>query len=110
MASGRVRLRFLEIFGEEQRYSERVRGRKSGAFDAEYFPLRLEGASEYASATDFIELLPQSLQGRDSFSAAEYGAESRLSGRRLYNTLNFFCNIGILAREKRDGKYEYFKC
>ena len=109
VASGRVRLRFLEIFGEEQRYSERVRGRKSGAFDAEYFPLRLESASEYVSPSDFIEFIPQSLQEKDSFSAAEYGAGSRLSGRRLYNTLNFFCGIGILAREKRDGKYEYFK-
>ena len=107
VASGRVRISFLDIFGEEQRYSERMRGRRTGAYDREYFPLGLEGIYEYTCPEDLFEFLPNELMSENSFSAAEYGKAMKLSGRKLYNTLNFFCGMDLLTREKRDGKYEY---
>lgn len=109
LSLGRVRVRYLEVCGEEQRYSERVRGRKSGAYDKEYFPLSLADVTEYTSPEDFWEFIPRSLNINEGFSAAEYGKAMKLSGRKLYNTLNFFCGMGMLEREKQDSKYIYSK-
>ncbi|MBO5882846.1 MAG: hypothetical protein J6Q78_00365 [Clostridia bacterium] len=109
LSSGRVRVRYLEVCGEEQRYSERVRGRKSGAYDKEYFPLSLADVTEYTAPEAFSEYLPAVLSVDKGFSAAEYGKAMKLAGRKLYNTLNFFCGMGILEREKRDSKYIYSK-
>ena len=41
----RLRVLIASVRGEEYRYSERIRGRKKGAYDAQYFPLSLMGVT-----------------------------------------------------------------
>ena len=107
LSEPRVTIRFIEIASEEQRYSERVRNRKSGAFEAEFFPRELIGIIEYTEPCEFLEFIPEHLSRGEGFSAAEYSSAVGITGRRLYNTLNFFCSLGILRREKVGNKYKY---
>ena len=90
---------------DEMRYSERVRYRKSGAYDAELFPRELLGELVLRSAEDYRRFLPE---GLSDFTAAEYASFSKLRGRKLYSALNTLCAVGVLRKEQEGKKYRYF--
>lgn len=104
LPSERISLRLLRIKGEERRYSERVRHRKSGAYEGEFFPEELLEERWLTSMEDYRAFLPP----RDSFTAGEYGSFSKQKGRRLYSCLNLFCAMGLLRREREGRQYRYW--
>ncbi len=100
----RIKIKLLLIDAEEYRYSERVKYRRSGAYDSELFPLSLVSEYDFSSAEDFRQFLPEDL---NSFCAAEYSAFIGKKGRRLYSCLNLLCSLGLIEREKDGRKYIY---
>lgn len=92
----RIKITLLFIDAEEYRYSERVRYRRSGAYDAELFPVSLAEAEEYGSADDFLRFIPSDVP---SFTASEYSKITKLTGRRLYAALALLCSLGLLRKE-----------
>lgn len=102
--SERLKIRLLIIDAEEYRYSERVRYRKTGAYESELFPVTLVSDEEFSSAEELRRFLPES---KESFSAAEYGNFIKKKGRDLYSCLNLLCSVGLLDRRKDGKKYIY---
>lgn len=94
----RIKIRLLFIDAEEYRYSERVRYRRTGAYDSEFFPTALIGEEEYKYAEDFERFIPSD---RTSFTASEYSKITKLTGRKLYAALALLCSLGILKKENR---------
>ena len=101
----RVTVTILRIRAEEYRYSERVRYRKKGAYDSELFPRELVEEVVLSEREDYRRFLPE---GRESFSASEYGVCFKLKGRKLYSALNLLCKIGLLDRRSEGRAYRYF--
>lgn len=91
---------------EEYRYSEAVRGRKSGKYDAESFPQRLIELKELSKPSDFSQFIPRELEGRD-FTPAEYAPYSSLKGRDVYSALKFLAEIGLLHRRMEGRRVIY---
>lgn len=100
----RIKIKLLLIDAEEYRYSERVKYRRTGAYDSELFPISLISESDLSWAEDFRQFLPQ---GTDSFCASDYSAFIKKKGRKLYSCLNLLCSVDILQREKDGRKYIY---
>ncbi|MBQ8345002.1 MAG: hypothetical protein IJY42_01915, partial [Clostridia bacterium] len=100
-------VKLLLYRGEEMRYSERIRYRKSGAFDAERYPRELLDVWTFACAEDYSRLLPADLPS--AFGAAEAGKLLRMKGRKLYSALNTWVSFGILRREKQGRSYRYVR-
>ena len=100
--SGRFSLVLPLIEVEEYRYSEAVRGRKSGKYDSELFPTTLVGIEEFSSPRDFERFIPEELRGRE-FSPAEYIPHTPLKARDAYSALKFLAEVGLLKRCK-DGR------
>ncbi len=105
LSDPRIRVMLVRIEADEYRYSERIRYRKEGAFDAELFPRKLVEWVTLVSPEDYRAFLPE----ENAFCAAEYGAWSGLKGRDLYSALNLFCTLGLLRRQAEGRKYRYFK-
>ena len=101
----RLTVRLLLLRADEVRYSERVRYRKSGAYDSELFPRELLDEVVLRSREDYLIFLPE---GVADFTAAEYAKWSRLRGRNLYSALNTLCAIGLLRKQQEGKKYRYF--
>lgn len=101
----RLAVLILMIRADEARYSERVRYRKSGAYDSELFPRELLGETVLQSREDYRCFLPE---GRSDFTAAEYAVFSKLRGRKLYSALNALCAVGVLRKEQEGKKNRYF--
>ncbi len=101
----RVSVQIPRVCAEEYRYSEAVRYRRSGRYEREVFPRALEEIVTLGGAEDYRCFLPPA----EAFSAAEYGAWSKLKNRDLYSALNTLCTMGLLSREKCEGKYMYRK-
>ena len=101
----RIALEVVLISVEEHRFSERMRYRREGAYDAELYPRALLDCVSLRDLEDYRAFLPPEME---SFTAAEYGAYSKLKARKLYSALNFLCAIGLLRREKEGKKYRYF--
>ena len=100
----RIKIKLLLIDAEEYRYSERVKHRRSGAYVSELFPLSLVSETDFSSAEDFRQFLPE---GLNSFCAAEYSEFIGKKGRKLYSCLNLLCSLGLIDREKDGRKYIY---
>ena len=105
LPSERISLRLLRIKGEERRYSERVRHRKSGAYEGEFFPEELLEERWLTSMEDYRIFLPPQ---RESFTAGEYGSFSKQKGRRCYSCLNLLRDMGLLRRERDGRQYRYW--
>lgn len=106
LPSERLTVKVLLIRADEHRFSERMRYRKEGAYDAELYPRELLGCVTLRTLADYEAFLPPEA---DSFTAAEYGKFSKLKGRNVYSALNFFCAVGLLRREKEGNRYRYHK-
>ncbi len=102
----RLTLRIMLIEAEEYRYSERVRYRKSGAYDSELFPTELVGRVELCDKADFMPYFTSELCGE--FAAKDFAPYTRLRGRRLYSFLNVLSDIGVLRREKQGRNVKYY--
>ena len=92
---------------EEYRYSEAVRYRKTGKYDAEVFPTALIEAIELSEIADYVEFLPKELIGRE-FTAKDYRPYTNLLGRDVYSALNFLAYIGLIDR-RQEGRRVYYK-
>ncbi len=101
----RLTVRFPLLRADEVRYSERVRYRKSGAYDSELFPRALLDEVILKEKEDYRMFLPED---KSDFTAAEYATFSKLRGRKLYSALNTLCAIGLLRKEQEGKKYRYF--
>jgi hypothetical protein len=108
ISSERVRFLLPQISGEEYRFSERVRGRKSGAYDAQFFPLCMIGLTEIKDISDIRSVLPAEIRDAESFDSTTFAKALRLRGRRLSQALKFLCDVEILTREKDGRKYIYY--
>jgi len=101
----RLCVRFLLLRADEVRYSERVRYRKTGAYDSEIFPREMLDEVVLREKEDYRLFLPE---GASDFTAAEYAKWSKLRGRKVYSALNTLCAIGLLRKEQEGKKYRYF--
>ena len=106
--SPRLHVVAVSVRGEEYRYSERMRGRKKGAYDAVYRPIEWLEATEIATTADVASLLPEALRDEAEFTAEDFGRAMGLrAGRRRSMALAFLCEKGILTRRKEGRKYVY---
>ena len=105
LPNDRIAVRFLLLRADEVRYSERVRYRKSGAYDSELFPREMLEEIVLQSQEDYRLFLPEDFP---DFTAAEYAAFSKLRGRKVYSALNTLCAVGLLRKEQEGKKYRYF--
>ena len=108
VSSERVRFLLPQISGEEYRFSERVRGRKSGAYDAIFLPHRMIGLTELHGIDGVRAILPSEIRAAESFDSAMFAKALKLRGRRLSLALKFLCDVEILTREKNGKKYIYY--
>ncbi len=99
-----VEVAFIEA--EEYRYSERMRFRKKGAYDAELFPTSLVECVSLCGVEDYGKFLPEELK-KDEFSAQDFAALTPLSGRDVYSALNTLAALGLLRREKQGRSVRY---
>ena len=102
----RLKIKLLHITAEEYRFSERVRYRKSGAFDNDLRPVALIGDTEISSVKDVIKILPAEL-AENPFTAEKFSKTAKLRGRRLSTALSLLVRLGILSREKDGRQYIY---
>ena len=97
-------LRVLLINASEYRFSEAVRGRKSGKYEHDLVPRELVGQVELRTARDYLSLLPP-MEGE--FDATQFSKLTRLKNRKLYSALNFLCYIGVLEKRSEGRKNFY---
>lgn len=105
LPSPRLTVQLLLITVDEYRFSERIRYRKAGAYDAERYPRTLSECICLREREDYRQLLPDGLNG---FTAEEYAKQVHLKGRKLYSALNFLCALSLLRREKENNRYRYW--
>ncbi len=103
----RLSIRIMLIEAEEYRYSERVRFRKSGAYDSELFPTELVESVQLCTKEDYLNFFTDELRGE--FSAKDFAPYTRLKGRRLYSFLNVLSEVGVLRREKQGKNVKYYR-
>lgn len=108
--NGRLKILMPLVSGEEYRFSERVRYRKKGAYDAEFFPLKMLGIADMSTVERVREALPETLYGGDGYSVKELERIFGLRGRRLALALKFLAELNISEREKIGNKYIYRFC
>lgn len=108
LADERLRIHLISVEAEEYRYSERVRYRKSGAYENDLFPIRIVGEEVLCGADAYKRFLPKELLGREFF-AKEYSRITGLDGRASHAALNILCSLGFLDKRK-EGKAFVFKC
>ncbi len=99
----RLTILILSVGAEEFRYSERMRYRREGAYDAELYPRELLGEIYLNAREEYSIFLPRT----DSFTAAEYASWSKLRSRQANLGLRALCGMGLLERELNGRKYLY---
>ncbi|MBE6535109.1 MAG: winged helix-turn-helix transcriptional regulator [Ruminococcaceae bacterium] len=99
-------IKLLHITAEEYRFSERVRYRKSGAFDKDLCPVSLVGCTQISSVFDVRKILPTELTEKP-FTSPEFAKLTKLRARRLSMALSLLMSLGILTREKDGRQYIY---
>ena len=98
----------ISVRGEEYRYSERMRRRKQGAYDAVYRPSAWLDATQLTSADDVLSLLPPALCEKGTFTAEEFGRACGLrEGRRRSAALSLLQALGLTSRHKDGKKFIY---
>ncbi len=107
LTNERLTIRIMLVEAEEYRYSERVRYRKSGAYDSELFPTELVGSAELNTREDYLAYFTSELHGE--FTAKDFAPYTRLRGRRLYSFLNVLSDVGVLRREKKGKNVKYYR-
>ena len=104
----RFRIVLPVIVGEEYRFSERMRYRREGAYDAVFLPISMRGYTVIESLADIRAILPSELLEAECFDAKDFSKATRLKGRRLSLALSFLCQAGLAEREKQGNKFVYW--
>ncbi len=104
-ACDRLTVELVMISATERRFSdERVRHRKSGAYDSITLPDSLRDVYTISSSDDVRALIKgELLEKKDGFTAATFGRAMGFSGRRNYAALAALVNMGILVKTKSEG-------
>jgi hypothetical protein len=105
VAHPRFCLRVSLINATEYRFSEAVRGRKSGKYDHDLVPETMVEEIELRTKQDYLAVLPP-LEGE--FDAAHFSKLTKLKNRKLYSVLNFLCHIGALQK-RSEGRKNFYK-
>ena len=104
----RLTIKILLIEAEEYRYSERVRYRRSGAYDSELFPVGVMDSREVRQHKDVMALLPQV---DTEITAKEFSKLTGLKERDASMLLSFLMGAGSVTRRKEGKKFLYtFMC
>ena len=103
----RFRIVLPEIEGEEYRFSERMRYRREGAYDAVFLPIGMRGYTVIASLSDVRAILPSEILEVESFDARAFSKATKLKGRKLSFALSFLCKTDLAEREKCGNKFIY---
>ena len=106
--SDKLTVRLVFVSAKEYRYSERVRFRRSGAYDSSLVPEGIVGSMELSQIKDYYDYIPTQLRGDKGFSSSEYSSVSKLKGRKLSLALSFLCSVGLLKKEKQGKRWIYF--
>lgn len=109
ISSPRLKIKLFMISSAEYRFSERVRYRKSGAYDSELFPQELEDIMVLDNAADYIDLIPATLREGGEFCAADFGKAMSLRGRAVYSSLNLMCAVGAVLKTGTDGRKALYR-
>ena len=107
LGSPKLKIRIMFISADEFRYSERVRRRRSGAYDSSLCPRELLGSIDINSVEDLMIYIPDELKEKGEFTSADYSAISKLGGARLSSGLKALCHVGILERRKEGKRFIY---
>ncbi len=103
----RLRIHLISVEAEEYRYSERVRYRKSGAYDNDLFPVRIIAEEVLCGKRSYERFLPKTLR-EGEFTVKEYSTQTEIRGRAAYSALNTLCELGYLDK-RTVGKAFAFK-
>lgn len=101
-----VRLIFLDF--DEYRYP-----RKKGAWQKrsdyliERIPTAIALEHELKCREDYLAFLPEALG--EKFTARELGSEIKLDSRRTHNTLSLLLSLGLIERERGEGRAYIYK-
>ncbi len=108
LANDRLRAHLLYVEADEYRYSERVRYRKSGAYENDLFPVRIVEETVLCGARDYEQFLPEALRGSE-FTVKQYEKQTGIKGKAAYSALNILAALGYLEKQT-DGKRLVFRC
>ncbi len=106
LTSPRIGVRLMLIEAEEYRYSERVRYRKTGAYDSELFPTSLVDTVDLYSPADYSSLMPEGI-GEGEHTAKDFETLFKLRGRDVYSALNVLSSQGVICRKKDGNRVKY---
>ena len=105
--SPKLKIRIMFVTADEFRYSERVRRRRSGAYDSSLCPRELLGSIDINGADDLMIYIPDVLREKGEFTSDDYSALSKLRGASLSAGLKLLCHAGLLERRKEGRRYIY---
>ena len=77
------------------------RDKKRGSNRFERIPVELVDEIR-VKGNDIAALLPKDLP--DEFTRPQFSALLKLKGRKLYNALNFLCNVGAVEKGEKKGR------
>ena len=106
LANDRLRIHLLYVEAEEYRYSERVRYRKSGAYENDLYPIRIVGEDVLCSPRDYERFLPEELR-EGEFDVKTYSRLTGYCGRAAYGALGILCALGYLEKSKKGKAYSF---
>lgn len=106
IGSERLLIHILMVSAEEYRYSERVKYRRSGAYDNDLRPVDILDEIVLQKKKDYERFVPESLKNGE-FDAKQYAKATALRGRALYSALNTLYEIGVLTRRAEGKRFIY---
>jgi len=107
LSNERLRVHLVYVEAEEYRYSERVRYRKSGAYENDLFPIRIVDEEVLCGAASYERFLPENLEDGE-FTVKQYEKQTDIKGKAAYSALNILTALGFLEK-RTDGKRLLFK-
>ena len=108
LVNERLTVQFVYIEVDEYRYSERIRRRRTGAYENDAFPVCIVKDEIFCGGQVYGRFLPQRLRVGE-FDVKTYSAETGLKNKAAYSALNILCETGYLDRRK-EGNRLIFRC
>ena len=95
------------IKAEEYRFSERVRYRRTGAYDHDLRPTELVSELTLTDLESYRRLMIAELP-QGEFTAEELSRATGLKGRRLSLAIAFLRELELVSRRQQGKKYIYY--